>query len=202
MTDRTRTPTEIMPARPHDAGLIATVIAEAFQHLAVARWLIPRRDDRRSVLQNNMMIMVRHALAGHGFADITSDLRGVTVWFRHDAEPPPEPPDYDGRLAEACGQYTANFQLLDQKFAESHPHHAPHHHLAFMAVVPGAQRRGLGTALLNRHHAQFPTMPCYLEASCEESRALYQRHGWRDISGPFRLPDDTPMWPMWREPRI
>jgi GNAT superfamily N-acetyltransferase len=200
MTDHTTAAGEIMAARPHDAGLIATVIAEAFQHLAVAHWLIPQRQDRHAVLRANMMIMVRHALDGHGMADITSDLHGVAVWFVHGTEPLPDPPDYDRRLAEACGEYTANFQVLDRRFAEHHPHHTPHHHLAFMAVVPGSQGRGLGTALLNRHLARFPEVPCYLEASCEESRALYQRHGWRDIGEPFRLPDGTPMWPMWREP--
>lgn len=192
---------EITSADPEDAHHVASVIAEAFQHLKVAHWLIPRPDDRRPVLEANMMIMVEHALAGYGTVDITSDKSGVAVWFHHDHEAPPEPLNYEERLAAACGEYTANFAHLDEKFAENHPHDMPHHHLAFMAVVPGEQRRGIGTALLKRHFDLYPGVASYLEASCEESRALYLRHGWRDLSEPFRLPDETPMWPMWRDPQ-
>ena len=42
-------------------------------------------------------------------------------------------------------------------------------------------------------------MPAYLEASSPRSRDLYAQHGY--LAGePFRVPDGTPFWPMWREP--
>jgi hypothetical protein len=47
--------------------------------------------------------------------------------------PPPE--DYDRRLATACGPWTARFETLDVLFDAHHPH-APHQHLAFLAVQP------------------------------------------------------------------
>ncbi|GAB3958082.1 hypothetical protein GCM10027614_74860 [Micromonospora vulcania] len=85
-------------------------------------------------------------------------------------------------------------------FAANHPH-TDHHHLAFLATRPDRQGQGLGTALLEHHHAWLDEagMPGYLEASSPRSRDLYARNGYR-TGEPFRVPDGTPFWPMWREP--
>lgn len=77
-------------------------------------------------------------------------------------------------------------------------------HLAILAVHPGHQGRGIGTALLRAHHARLDQAgtPGYLEASSPRNRALYQRHGYTlRPGGPFHLPGGgPPMWPMWRAP--
>ena len=54
---------------------------------------------------------------------------------------------------------------------------------------------------MRHHHAWLDAngMPAYLEASSPRSRDLYAKHGY--LAGePFRVPDGTPFWPMWREP--
>lgn len=192
----------IVRADVAQAELVSAVVAEAFSTLDVARWLVPDEAERRRRLAANFAIFVAHAFA-HGHVDLTGDLGGAAVWFHVDggAELPP-PPDYDARLAAACGPFTERFRILDAKFERSHPHGVAHHHLAFLAVRPDQQCRGIGSALLDAHHARLDAAGtgAYLEASTARSRSLYLRHGYRDRGEPFHLPDGPPFWPMWREP--
>ncbi|MGC5019632.1 GNAT family N-acetyltransferase [Micromonospora sp. DT47] len=178
---------------------VAELIATAFEPLAVTAWLVPDEAKREAVLAGNFEILVDHAMR-HGLVHGTADRSGVAVWFPQVGEPAPPPADYDDRVAAACGEWTGRFQHLDELFEANHPHGA-HHHLVFLAIAPGRQGRGIGTALLRHHHAVLDAegVPGYLEASTERSRDLYARHGYRE-SEPFRLPDGTPFFPMWREP--
>jgi GNAT superfamily N-acetyltransferase len=186
---------EIVSAGPEDALVAASIIADAFAALDVTKWLVPDADERQAVVERNMLIWTTHA-SKHGYIHMTRDQVGVAVWFPI-TEPLPEPDDYDTRLLAACGQWTKRFQQLDAAFEAHHPHD-PHHHLALLAIRPGHQGKGIGTALLNHHHEVYPDVADYLEASSPESRELYLRHGFED-RGPFHLPDDgPPLWAMWR----
>ncbi|MGW8379882.1 GNAT family N-acetyltransferase [Streptomyces sp. ODS28] len=199
----------IQSAGLDDVPEIAELIATAFAPLAVARWLVPHgpggpddTTERVRRLTANFAVHVEHALE-HGHIDLTGDRTGVAVWVHQEpgAPEPPEPAGYPARLAASAGPHLARFQALDEAFGENHPQE-PHHHLAFLAVHPGRQGDGLGTALLHHHHAALEAAgrAGYLEASSERSRALYRRHGYRDMGDPFHLrPDGPPMWPMWRE---
>jgi GNAT superfamily N-acetyltransferase len=188
----------IAPAGTGDAAAIADLVAEAFHPLAASAWLAPDPAVRARLLSGQFTILAEHALA-HGEVYWAGDREGVAVWFPRVA-PVPEPPDYDRRLAAACGEATPRFRVLDSLLEENHPTE-PHHHLAFLAVTPSRQGRGLGTALLRQHHAVLDRdgLPAYLEASSERNRRLYQRHGYRE-QPPLRLPDGTAFWPMWRPP--
>ncbi|MHA6617430.1 hypothetical protein [Pseudonocardia sp. DLS-67] len=82
-----------------------------------------------------------------------------------------------------------------------HPAGTAHLYLVFPGVVPEAQGRGPGGALLRRRLARADAegLPAYLEASSQRSRAPYVRHGFRDLGAePIRLPDGPAIWPMWR----
>ncbi|HEX5403924.1 MAG TPA: GNAT family N-acetyltransferase [Pseudonocardiaceae bacterium] len=186
---------EILGAGPDEAPVAARIIADAFQHLDVAKWLVPDQEQRRSVVERNMLIWTTHAVK-HGLISLTADETGVAVWFPT-AEPVPAPDDYDEKLATACGQWADAFRQLDDVFERHHQHGEPHHHLAFLAVRPGHQGEGIGTALLHHHHEMYPDVAMYLEASSRASRALYLRHGYLD-RGRFTLPDGPPLWAMWR----
>ena len=124
------------------------------------------------------------------------------MWFPQHTGPTPPPQDYDTRLAAACGRATARFQVLDERFEDTHPHEFPHHYLAYLATQPGRQSRGLGTTLLTLHHRHVDERgePAFLHASCARTRDFYTRHGYEPLGEPFHLPDGPPMWPMWREP--
>lgn len=189
---------EIVGAGRGDAEAVTAVIAEAFSSLAATAWLVPEPDQRLRILTGNFRIFVEHALE-HGAVLTTADRSAVAVWFPRDGEPLPEPADYDRRLAAAVDPWTERFQVLDALFEANHPA-APHHHLAFLAVRPDRQGGGLGSALLRHYHRRLDASgtAAYLEASSEQSRDLYLRHGYRPHGDPFTLPDGTPFWPMWR----
>lgn len=196
MTDQ---PT-LVRAHAEDAGWVADLIGKAFHPLEVARWLVPDPQRRVQIMPANFRIIVEHALL-HGLVRSTADRSAVAVWFARDSGPLPEPTAYPLRLAAACGEATERFQILDELFDKHHPDQ-PHHHLALLAVHPDRQRRGLGSALLHREHERLYNagLAAYLEATSPGSRDLYARHGYRVMAEPFRLPDGTPIWPMWRPP--
>jgi GNAT superfamily N-acetyltransferase len=107
----------------------------------------------------------------------------------------------------ATGRWLGRFQAFDLALDRHHPADLPHHHhLAILAVRPDSQGQGTGTALLNAHHAALDRdgMPAYLEASRQDTRRIYLRHGYiLRPDAPIRLPDGGPeMWPMWREPQV
>jgi GNAT superfamily N-acetyltransferase len=187
----------IIRACAEDAAWVADLIGEAFHPLAVAGWLVPDPQERAQVLPANFRIFVDHALA-HGQVQITGDGAAVAVWFPRETELP-EPVAYQRRVAAACGGAAPRFLHLDELFDKHHPT-APHHHLAFLAVRPGRQREGLGSALLRHYHDRLDAagVPTYLEATSQPARDLYARHGYEVMGGPFCLPDATPLWPMWR----
>jgi predicted N-acetyltransferase YhbS len=193
---------EITRAAPEDTDTVAELIGDAFHSLAANAWLISDPDQRARVLPQIFRIYVEHALS-HGVIDLNVEHTAVAVWLRQEGYPVPPPADYDSRLAAICGQLTARFQALDAAFDAHHPDDAHHHHLAFLAVRPDRQNRGLGSALLRHHHQQLDGtgLGAYLEASCLQCRALYLRHGYRDLGEPFTLPESgPPFWPMWRDP--
>jgi GNAT superfamily N-acetyltransferase len=180
---------------------VVTVTGKDSGRISIAGLLCRDPIERARVLYDNMRIFVEHAF-DYGAVHFTEDRAAVAVWFRRD-RPLPEIGDYERRLWLACGRYTNRFQALDTAFAQHHPDEA-HHHLAFLAVHPDHQGRGIGTALLDRYHARLDRarMPTYVEASSPHSRALYARHGYIDRGTPIMLPDNGPhLWPRWRPPK-
>ena len=193
---------EIVRLRAEDAPTddIAHLIATAFHQLEVATWLSADPRTRLESMSAQFSILVAHA-RDHGQVEMTSDGHAVEVWVDLTAPIPP-PARYEERLREACGTRIAQFEALDEALDQAHTH-APHHHLAFLAVRPGHQDRGRGTALLEHHLAELDERDIagYLEASSPANRRLYARHGFADIGSPITLPQGPHMWPMWRPAR-
>jgi GNAT superfamily N-acetyltransferase len=195
-----------LAADDRDATVAAGIVGTAFASLQASEWLLLGKDvpDRAPILAEIFEITVADALE-HGavyLATDTSHERSVAaaVWFDR-TRPVPEPPDYDRRLAAAAGGAHDRFAHLDLLFERHHPHE-PHHHLAFLAVLPGYQGRGIGTALLERHHAGLDNDGhCgYVEASNADSARLYKRCGFSQQAPDFTLPNGATFTPMWREP--
>jgi GNAT superfamily N-acetyltransferase len=185
-----------------DLDQVVGLLTEAFLISPVGDWLVPDLPTRREIYRGYLAIHAAHVMKV-GFADVTVDGSGVALWLpRLQRMPPPD--DYDEQLADVCGPWLRRFQLLDALLAEHHPR-TPHHYLALLGVDPRAQRRGVGGALLNHHHANLDDagVPAYLEASTVGSRDLYLRHGYTlAATAPVELPEGGPLlWPMWREPR-
>jgi GNAT superfamily N-acetyltransferase len=180
-----------------DAPALADVIAEAFFDLPPSRWLIPEPDARRRAYPGYFLLYVEHALTA-GTVHTTPERDAAALWLPSGTPPP----GYPARLAVATSPWTSRFQKFDELLDTCHPERPPHRHLAILAVRPAVQGNGTGTALLTAYHHRLDQLglPAYLEASSSHNRDLYLRHGYRDHGPPIRLPDGTPMWPMWRDP--
>ena len=73
-------------------------------------------------------------------------------------------------------------------------------YLAFIAVDPTQQRKGIGSFLLKEALQMIDANGdrAYLEASNEQNKALYERHGFEEI-GRVQFEDSPPAFPMIRE---
>jgi len=192
----------VEPAGPDDAAVLAQVIADAFDDLAVSRWLVPDPGTRRAIFPGYFALHVGHAL-DRGRVLTTPDRDGVALWLPVPAGGPGEPPaGYHARLAALAGQHLARFQALDHALDRHYPDGPAHEHLAVLAVRPDRQRLGIGSALLIARHGTHDRngTPAYLEASDPAKAAIYRTHGYTDLPAPIQLPGGPAMYPMWRQP--
>ncbi len=188
---------------PVDTGEITGLVAAAMWDGPVARWLLADPAVRRSESPGYFGIFVEHAVRyGEVYATAdadTGDLDGVALWFPFTSLIP-SPADYEARLKEVTGSAFDRACELDAALEARHPVDA-HHYLAILAVRPDHQSHGIGSALLDRHHARIDRagLPAYLEANDPRNRDLYRRHGYA-CGTAIELPEGPPVWPMWRAP--
>ncbi|SDY99799.1 Acetyltransferase (GNAT) family protein [Micromonospora pattaloongensis] len=197
---RTRPAVAIRTGTTADTDVITALLAEAFLTGPVADWLVPDPRRRRDAYLAFFRQEVERALRG-GYVHLATDQSAVALWQLR-MRPPAESAERPERLPGACAPFADRFAALAAAFADHHPT-VPHHYLAYLAVAPPRQNRGVGAALLRHQHAALDRagIPAYLEASNGDNRRLYLRHGYRSAA-PFHLPfDGPPLWPMWRDPR-
>ncbi|GAB1641492.1 GNAT family N-acetyltransferase [Krasilnikovia sp. MM14-A1259] len=191
----------IRRAIPAETDRVADLLAEAFLYGDFGPYLVPNVETRDRVYRPYFRILTEHALAA-GWIDVTEQLTATAIWYPIGERLDLDIPGYDTRLAQACGEYLRRFVALDRAMHAHHPTGVPHHYLAHLGVHPDRQRQGLGSALLEHHHARLDAdgVPAYLEATGSRNGALYRRHGYLPRQG-YRVPDGPPLYPMWRRPR-
>ncbi len=167
---------------PDELDQAGALIAASFDDLDANHWLIPDPDLRLSALREFFTLLTEHAAAGAGQVWRTDDGNAVAVWFNRTITPT-EPEGYAARIEKAAGRYTNRFAALDAAFEAHHPT-TPHWHLAFLAVDPDHQSRGLGGALMDHTHAWLDqnNLPAYLEATNADNQRVYRRHGYTDMT--------------------
>jgi GNAT superfamily N-acetyltransferase len=191
----------VVAAGPADLEVLSDLIAEAFHGLAPSRWLIADPHARRRIFPGYFRLLIAYAMVA-GLAHTTPGRDAVALWLPAGPGVPSAPTGHRERLAAATAPWTGRFAVFDRVLEEHHPAGVSHQHLAILAVAPGRQGQGIGTALLNARHRDLDRdgVPGYLEASSPRARDLYSRHGYTLRPGaPFRLPGGPPLWPMWRE---
>ncbi|MEU7901429.1 hypothetical protein [Actinoplanes sp. NPDC049118] len=111
------------------------------------------------------------------------------------------PPSGSGRrMKEVAGPASDRARVLTAALDAQNPLD-PDHHLASRAARPDPQNRGIGSALLDRHHARLDRagLPAYLEANDHRNRDTRLRHGHprRPVN---QVPGRPPWWSMRRSP--
>jgi len=191
--------TAIRDAKPDDLETVTDVLAEAFLHGDLGPWLIPHLDTRHKVYVPYFEMLAQHAIE-YGHVEITDEAPAVAIWYTVAGGRQPAIHGYDTRLREITGKYYRRFVEMDRAMGEHHPRDQWHQYLAFLAVDPEHQGRGLGSALLKHHHAELDQAgtPSFLEATGTRNRHLYTRHGY--LPRPtYRLsPDGPQLYPLWR----
>jgi ribosomal protein S18 acetylase RimI-like enzyme len=195
----TSTTPALRTADDSDIDAVADLIADAFDHLDVIHYLVPDPDRRRPVTRQWYRLHIEHAIGGAGQVVMAEDGSAAAVWFDRTGEAT-EPDDYAKQLADLAGEHLGRFEHLDRQMDAHHPSD-PHWHLLFLAVHPDRWNQGLGSALMDHTHARLDGegIPAYLEATSEQNRRLYRRHGYTDMSPPtLAVSDGTALYRMWR----
>lgn len=193
----------IRKASADDRSRVAATITAAFFDDPVCRWLLPDEDRRREVLRPTFEVYV-DAYLPHGETYLTADGTGAAVWLPPNTEllTPEGEEAFVGAIVEVAGSDVERIFKLEETFAVYHPK-VPHYYLQFLAVVPGLQSRGIGSALLRQGLAKSDAegVPVYFESTSPRNRALYERHGFV-CQQEFTVPDGGPRLScMWRDPR-
>ncbi|MBL1067510.1 GNAT family N-acetyltransferase [Streptomyces sp. 7-21] len=195
-----------------DVPAAAAALAAGSADEAAASWVMPGEAARRrwaAAGAGAMAVWLKEAretgdllLAGPRDGEVV----GVALWERRepgqlDREPSQETAAAMQRL---YGEYLERLVTLRTVTEERHPAHVPHWYLAQTVVVPEWRGRGYGGALL-RHQlarADEESAAAYLEASSPRNQALYERHGFRPLGEPVRVPGGgLTVQPMWRQGR-
>jgi ribosomal protein S18 acetylase RimI-like enzyme len=191
----------VTAARPADRADVVATLAEAFQDDPVFAWLTPD-PARRSIQLPGFFALAADAVAHHD-ATWRAGNAGAALWTAPGQPPMTEQQGewFGARCAEIAGPDVERWFGLIELLEAHHPDGPDHHYLWFLGVRPGEQRRGHGTALLRAvlDEADRTATPAYLDATSEDNRRLYARHGFV-VTAELAVAGGPPLWAMWREP--
>lgn len=193
----------LQTATTADVSRLADVLADAFIHDPVYRWMLP--GSLR--LKQRLRALFTAEMEWYG-------LRQGTVWTTRDydgaaVELPPGawemPKSMTGKelftWLRAVGTRLPRAARVQRAMEERHLRE-PHFYVRIVGVRTERQSRGLGSALVQAtlQRADSARLPAYIEASTRRSAALYERLGFvhTDV---IELPDGgPPLWLMRRPP--
>jgi ribosomal protein S18 acetylase RimI-like enzyme len=195
---------EVVRLEDSRLGEASDVLARAFVDDPAWVWLIPDAEKRRQVLP--WLFRVGFDVTAADVWTTAGVVRGAARWL-----PPGRPPMRVGptlkalvttpfRLGSAIAPFLAYGRAVESLRAEAMP--GQHWYLAGIGVDPSAQRRGIGTALLEPGLAAAARagLPAVLLTNNEANLSFYERHGFRVVRE-----DETPKggpraWAMVKAP--
>jgi ribosomal protein S18 acetylase RimI-like enzyme len=195
---------EVVRLEDSRLGEASDVLARAFVDDPAWVWLIPDAEKRRQLLP--WLFRVGFDVTAADVWTTAGVIRGAARWL-----PPGRPPMRVGptlkalvttpfRLGSAIAPFLAYGRAVESLRAEAMP--GQHWYLAGIGVDPSAQRRGIGTALLEPGLAAAARsgLPAVLLTNNEANLSFYERHGFRVVRK-----DETPKggpqaWAMVKAP--
>lgn len=192
-------PAAVQLASERDIPTIAAILADAFQTDRVFAWCMPDSASRQVALPAFFDLFAR-AVARTGEIHLADG--GAALWVPPGlgAVPAEEEEAFGAAIGEIIGEDAERTFALMADMEEHHPT-TPHYYLPFIGVRAAAQSRGIGSALLRTvlDRCDREGIPAYLEATSEENRRLYERHGFV-VQRELTVADSPPLFAMWREP--
>jgi ribosomal protein S18 acetylase RimI-like enzyme len=180
-----------------DSERVKGVLKLGFASDALLRWVFP---DASSFLKCFDIWMEEFSKIAFENNIVYSEENffGSSLWH-------PPGVDFDNSALEPTFEYIPS-DLIEvvvkffEEFEKYHPEDA--WYLSFIAVDPAQQRKGIGSFLLKEALQMIDERGdrAYLEASNEQNKALYERHGFVEI-GRVQFEDSPPAFPMIREPK-
>lgn len=198
----------IRTAGAGDREPVVRLLDEAFQDDPVSSWVFPGEAYRRRT-HHRLMAAFTDAVLADGRIDLTEDGAACALWLPVPAdghtgeESGGGADDGPAQVREEVDPDNERVELIARLTDGIHPSGRAHEYLWMIAVAPGRQGEGLGTALIASvlDRCDREGLPAYLEASSARSRGLYERLGFEFTGRALDLPDGPRMWPMWREPQ-
>jgi GNAT superfamily N-acetyltransferase len=183
-----------------DAG---GILGRAFADDPVVAQFVREGPSRIARLGRYFELECRLTARGYGEIWLDDADLGAAIWRRPGGYP--EPPLAALRFVPAYVRLFPREFLRASRamtaLAKAHPK-ASHWYLMAVGVVPEAQGKGRGAALLEPvlRRCDEERLPAYLEASTPDNARLYERLGFESRDEVEALPG-VRVRPMWREPR-
>jgi ribosomal protein S18 acetylase RimI-like enzyme len=196
-------PARVRKATEADLSVVVKTLTRAFHNDPVMSYIFPDEGKRPAILEAFFDVSARQVYLGKGESYVCEDGQAAALWA------PPgkwkvstlEIVRNGPRLARVMGRRLALGLRAMNLVERKHPHDPPHYYLAILGTDPGRQNRGLGSALLSDMltRSDAEGLAAYLEASSENNRRLYERHGFRVVEELPMPGGGPPVWRMWRD---
>ena len=197
------TPPAVRRATAADAPALAHVLARAFRDDPVMTWVCPSARRREEHGRRFFGARLRQLLP-HDEVWTTDARDGAALWAPAGVWHQSLRETLELLPATIAGRALHRLPLVLPGLAGVEARHPrePHAYLAVLGADPGAQGRGVGSALLQAtlNTCDEDGVPAYLESSKERNVAYYARHGFR-VREEVDLPRGPRVWLMWRDPR-
>jgi GNAT superfamily N-acetyltransferase len=181
---------------------IGRTLARAFHEDPVFRWCFPDPARRAEKLPQLFELFTTTLLPLREVETI-ADRAGVALWVPPGHPPVPDEagPAFESEVARVVGDDAERTFAIMAMLDAGHPSEV-HRFLWFVGVDPREQGRGLGSALLASMltRCDRDAVPAYLDATAEDNRRLYERHGF-EVVAEQSVDGCPPLWGMWRDPR-
>lgn len=181
---------------------VVNALCRGFYDDPVFRWTVPD-DDRLAAMLPAFFGIFTEPLLAQDETYLTADASGTALWVPpgQEAVAEEDAEEFISRVVDVSGVDAPRMLEIIGLLDEHHPH-GDFYFLNLLAVVPEEQGKGIGSALLAEvlERADREGVPAYLDATSEDNKRLYERHGF-EAGEPYGPKGGPKLFPMWRGAR-